>query len=126
MVNEGSLLFSTGKKYYKHVKEMHQGQCERDSARLVCYAGDEFGRSGNSFPKTYHQCCITQIKKIIARQQQAVDGIGKMVIVAQQSFDIHPAIPVKSHSSLNSEQVGQQKIDNVCECVHNLNLMTQS
>lgn len=72
----------------------------------------------DSIPATQHQGCIPQVQQIIANKQNAVDEIGKLHIIMEQSQDKNMAIAVKNEAHPYSNEISDKQVENVGYSVH--------
>ena len=101
-----------------HVHKMNEGQYQYDPSGHRSNGGKYTSPAIQRLPRSYHQRGIAQVKQVIARQQQFVDGIGEWLITIHEVQDIDPPVAVKRKADMNRDTVSDEQVKKIGDRIH--------
>lgn len=103
-----------------HIEKMDGSQDEHDGSCFDQNTTEQGFRRFDRLPGAEGHRRISQVDQIITGKQGPVDIIGQFFVVTEEIEYKNTAIPVKDQSHMYRDEPGEQKVEQVGQCVHML------
>lgn len=101
-----------------HIAEMNKRKGKHYAAGHAGNAAHQCSKTGNRLPETDHYGSVAKVQQVVAGKQHPVKKTSKFFVPIQQCNDVHAAIAVEKPAGTHGNKIGNKKIDDVCQRIH--------